>query len=155
MTKNDLRNQWVSWLTSQDYSHAITLKPNNPKINAGEIYLRRNLNRFHRNLDRRLLGTRFADEKNGVRRTRMVAILEGLPYFGHIHAAVRISPDLHHRFEAMFAEGDRRNPWSKMIPGGSVCVERLHDAGGWHDYITKRFATTDHCDNLIFLPPVN
>lgn len=156
MSTRQLRHGWVDFLSSQNYSHAITLKPNNKKFDAGEHFLRRNLDRFHRNLDRRLLGTRFADEKNGVRRTRMVAIMEGLSSNnGHIHAAVRVAPELHGRFEALFAAGNPRNPWVAMIPGGTTCVEPITEAEGWHEYATKRFASRDHSDHIIFLPRLN
>ena len=152
MDKLRLRLAWVEWLSRQNYSHAITLKPNNKRFVAGEYFLRRNLDRFHRNLDRRLLGTRFADEKNGVRRTRLVAVLEGLPDNGHIHAAAWIAPDLHERFEDLLASSNPRNPWTVMIPGGTVCVKPIYDQEGWNEYVTKRFASTEHSDNFIFLP---
>jgi hypothetical protein len=150
-----LRRGWVDFLSSQNYSHALTLKPNNVKFDAGEYFLRRNLDRFHRNLDRRLLGTRFSNEKNGIRRTRMVAIIEGLPFNGHIHAAIWVADELRERFEALFAADNPRNPWVALIPGGTTAVEAITEAEGWHEYTTKRFAHRNHSDNIIFLPRLN
>lgn len=142
----------MRWLSSEGYSYALTLKPNNPRIIASEKYLHYNLNRFHRDLDRQLLGTRFSTEKNGVRRTKVVAIFEGLPDNGHIHAAVNVSPGFHDRFEVIMAAENRRHPWMKSVPGGTVCVETILSADGWFEYTTKRFAHLDFTDNVVFLP---
>jgi hypothetical protein len=152
MNTPELRSSLVKWLSSENYTYAVTLKPNNPRIEVTDYYLRRNLNRFHRDLDRQLLGTRFCDERNGLRRTRVFAVLEGLPFNGHIHGAVRIAPELRERFEMIVSPGNRRNPWVKSVPGGTIHVDTITTADGWFEYATKRFATRDFSDNVILLP---
>lgn len=160
LTSDRARREWIEFLVAQEYTHAVTLKPNHRAERATAEFLRAAFIRFHRDVDQTLFGPRFHLPSKRSLRSRAVGIVEGLPLTGHIHAAFCIAPENWGRFEGLFQtvpggptiNPKRANPWTARIVGGTSDVAQITDGHGWLSYCTKNFTGIDDADRIIFLP---
>lgn len=155
-----LRSEFNTFLAGQDFTHAVTLKPNYQSTLATDNFLRSAFRRFHRDVDQILLGSRFNTPEKSAARSLAFGIVEGLPRAGHIHGLFRIANERWDDFEALFRPLDldrsinpkRLNPWGHRVVGGTSVVERLYDADGWAGYSTKYLFDADSYDRVMILP---
>lgn len=156
MSKAKLKDSWINLLVDQQYTHAVTFKPN-PKDCAPTVdMLHRLFVKVHMLVDRRILGSRFNRPDRDHLRSHAMGIVEGLPTSGHLHGAFKIRPENWSKFEGMFAdgttEGTRRGIWRRLLPHGTAVVEPIYEASGWHTYTFKHVWQFDDSDRVTFLP---
>jgi hypothetical protein len=154
MNYKEIKNKWVEFLYQQDFTHAVTLKPNHGRKSSFKE-LEARFYTLHMLVQRKLLGRRF--NRCREKQTHAFAIVEGLPFVGHLHAAFKIDAAHQDKFEALFPDGsglsDRsRNLWRKLEPTGSSKVERIFGAQGWISYASKEIWSLDDLDRVILLP---
>lgn len=155
-----IRQAWIKFLAGLEFTHAVTLKPNNPRRRATEAFLWDAFLRFHRDVDQALLGSRFNRPAKRHLRSMAVGVIEGLPVTGHIHAFFRVPRSQWEQFERLFQpltadptiKPTRVNPWEARIVGGSSEVARISDAEGWAKYCSKEIEDSNWGDRIRFLP---
>lgn len=156
MNTKRLRQAWLDWLVQCEHTHALTLKPNPFENGFSMDVLQRLFCKVHMLVDRALLGRRFNLPSRAPMRTGAVAIIEGLPNTGHIHAAFKVQPAHWAKFEGLFADGSQRDQrigiWRKLVPHGTAVVEPIYEPGGWYDYSFKGVWMTDDADRIVFPP---
>lgn len=156
MSKNEVKSQWVRFLECQKYTHAVTLKPNDVNFAHSSAALHSMFVRTHMLVQRRLLGPRFNAASRWALQSPAMAIVEGLPACGHLHAAFRIRSADWERFEALFDDGSpaarQTNVWRKVSRSGSCAVVRMEEPAGWHRYSFKHVWETDDLDRVVLLP---
>lgn len=156
----EISGTFTEWIASLDYTHAVTLKPNHACDRVTREFLQSALKTFHRDVDQALLGPRYNQPSKRDQRTAVVAVIEGMPNAGHLHAMFRVPEQRWEDFEALFqpldatanANPKRLNPWAHRVRGGTCDVKRLTDAAGWAGYITKNIKNPDDFDNVIVGP---
>jgi hypothetical protein len=156
MDKVKIKAGWLNFLVEQEYTHAVTFKPNDhrwwPRIDD----LHRLFVKVHMLADRRLLGSRFASSSRAHLRSQAIGIVEGLPTSGHLHGAFKLRPANWSKFEALFDDGstaaERTGIWRKLLPHGTATVEPIYEASGWHAYSFKHVWQSDDTDRVVFLP---
>lgn len=155
-------SETVEFIKSQNYSHIITLKPNdNPRnlLFRSIDGLHRLFREFVKKLDRRLIGAHFNRASNWARCVTGIGIFEGDRFNGHIHGMLDIQPEFFDQIPIIFPDQEARkgcpvrrlDPWRMISPGGSYDVVPLHE-GPWPEYITKELYAPDLSDRLIILP---
>ena len=151
-----LQRGWLDFLVSQEFTHAVTFKPNDPRCSATINDLHRLFVKVHMLVDRAILGSRFALPSRAARRSVAIGIVEGLPTSGHLHGAFKLDPSNWTKFEALFEDGttmsERSGIWRKLAPHGTVVVELMHDPRGWYDYVHKHVWECDDSDRVVLLP---
>lgn len=156
MDRAKTKKCWLDFLVVQQYSHAVTFKPNDHYCSASIDALHRLFVKVHMLADRRLLGSRFNSPSRAHLRSQAVGIVEGLPISGHLHGAFKVRPDNWSKFEALFNDGptaaERTGIWRKLLPHGTATVEPIYEAGGWHAYSFKHVWQSDDTDRVVFLP---
>jgi hypothetical protein len=91
-----------------------------------------NVGHLHRNVDRKLFGTRF-HKLSPKQRTGYIGLIENPETNAHVHLAWRVPPNRSDEFTGLI-----RPLWRKMEPYGTADVERIYDVKGWGWYCTKR-----------------
>jgi len=89
------------------------------------------LDRLHRNMDRKLFGARF-HKLPTERRTAFMGFIENLETNAHVHLSWRVPGDRLEEFA-----GQIQGLWLKTTPHGSIRIKPIEDAG-WGSYSTKR-----------------
>lgn len=151
MHTENIRSAWVAWVENRGFTHAITLKPNNPNYTPTSAFLRKSLRHCHAMIDREILGTSFNKPSLKDKRTLFVCIEEGFPENGHLHILAKPHYTVLERFEKI-CRGNRLSLWDELITGGTSRVDQLIDAAGWARYATKNIRNLDAFDNFILLP---
>ncbi|MXP41279.1 hypothetical protein GRI75_06450 [Altererythrobacter soli] len=156
MNKVELKTSWLDFLSSQDFSHAITFKPNDANFTKSVAALHRLFVKAHMLIQRRLIGRGFNLTQNRARQTPALGIVEGSLLTGHIHGAFKVAPEDWAKFEGLFAEEKRRGPdrniWRTLVASGTCVVEPIYGAKGWHSYTLKDVWQTDDTDRVVMLP---
>ncbi|MFZ1743675.1 MAG: hypothetical protein WAT93_12525 [Pontixanthobacter sp.] len=152
----EIKYKWIKWLGEQQYTHAVTLKPNFTNIKISDNFLFRLFTKFHMLVQRRLFGTRFNNANKRIFHTPAVAILEGSTDTAHIHAAFKVQEGNWAAFETLFVEGgakaSRQGPWRTLVQNGTCQVDQITECSGWHNYQLKEAWSNDVGDRMIFLP---
>jgi hypothetical protein len=89
------------------------------------------LDRLHRNMDRKLFGPRF-HKLPPERRTGFIGFIENLETNAHVHLSWRVPGDRLEEFA-----GRIEGLWLKTTPYGSIRIKPIEDKG-WGSYSTKR-----------------
>lgn len=156
MSTSNLKSRWLNFLSDQDFTHAITFKPNDANFMKSVSALHRLFVKAHMLVQRRLIGRGFNLAKNRTRQTPALGIVEGSLLTGHIHGAFKVAPDDWTKFEGLFAGEKRRGPdqnvWRTLVPSGTCVVEPIYGANGWHSYTFKDVWQTDDTDRVVILP---
>lgn len=156
MSKTNLKTNWLNFLSDQEFTHAITFKPNDANFTKSVAALHRLFVKAHMLVQRRLLGRGFNLAQNRARQTPAVGIVEGSLLTGHIHGAFKVAPDDWSKFEGLFAGEKRRGPdrniWRTLVASGTCVVEPIYGAKGWHSYTFKCVWQTDDTDRVVMLP---
>lgn len=156
MTEKTLKANWLNFLSEQDFTHAITFKPNDADFTKSVAALHRLFVKAHMLVQRRLLGRDFNLAHNRARQTPALGIVEGSALTGHIHGAFKVAPDDWSKFEGLFTGEKRRGPdrniWRTLVASGTCVVEPIHGAKGWHSYTFKDVWQTDDTDRIVMLP---
>lgn len=156
MDKVELRNGWLDFLVAQEYTHAVTFKPNPDENRLSSDGLHRLFVKVHMLADHKMLGGRYLKPSKAHLRSHAIGIAEGLPLNGHLHGAFKIAPRNFERFEQQFTDGSssssRSNIWRRLMPSGTCVVERIDGAAGWHRYCLKDVWRVADTDKMIFLP---
>lgn len=149
MSYQEIRDGFVNFLADQQYTHAVTLKPNGDRVNSKDA-LHRLFTVTHMLVQRRLLGPRFHLKKS--KQTPALAFVEGCLATGHLHTAFKVPLEHNVKFESAFADDDRSGLWRKLVPSGTCVVERIYDAHGWLSYSAKNIWQIDDFDRVMILP---
>jgi len=157
MDKVELKNGWLGFLMAQQYTHAVTFKPNPNENRLSLADLHRLFVKVHMVVDSKMLGgSRYLKASKAHLRSPAIGIAEGLPLNGHLHGAFEIAPSNFARFEEQFTDGSsscsRSNIWRRLMPSGTCVVERIDGAAGWHRYCLKDVWRVADTDKMIFLP---
>lgn len=156
MRKMTLKNGWLNFLVDQQYTHAVTFKPNDKECPPTVDMLHRLFVKVHMLADRRILGSRFTSANRVDVRSHAMGIVEGMPNSGHLHGAFKIRPENWSKFEGLFADGTtvatRKGLWRRLLPHGTAVVKPIYEAIGWHDYAFKHVWQVNDSDRVIFLP---
>ncbi|HEX2763771.1 MAG TPA: hypothetical protein VHM92_08015 [Allosphingosinicella sp.] len=156
MSKPNLKSSWLDFLCDQDFTHAITFKPNDADFTKSVAALHRLFVRAHMLVQRRLIGRGFNLAKNRTRETPALGIVEGSLLTGHIHGAFKVAPEDWTKFEGLFAGDKRRghdpNIWRTLVASGTCVVEPIYAGEGWHSYTFKDVWQTNDTDRLVILP---
>lgn len=156
MSKLKLKNGWLDFLVAQQYTHAVTFKPNDKECAPTVDTLRRLFATVHMLADRRILGSRFARPDRDHLRSHAMGIVEGLRSSRHLHGAFKIRPENWSKFESLFADGttlaSRKGIWRRLLPHGTAVVEPIYNADGWHTYTFKHVWQIDDSDRVFFMP---
>lgn len=156
MSRVRLKNEWIEFLVAQEYTHAVTFKPNPDENRLRLADLHRLFVKVHMLADRAMFCGRYLKASKAHQRSPAVGIVEGLPFNGHLHGAFKIIPRNFEKFEQRFVDGTlanrRANIWRKLMPSGTCAIERIDRPDGWHRYTFKHVWQTDDTDRLVFLP---
>jgi hypothetical protein len=116
-------------------------------MHGGQIgidQMRSDLRRFHRNVDRRIFGTRF---HKGGRKSTFVAVAEHMDSNVHLHLAWHC-PVIHGEEHARLVEAVQKF-WPDVAPNGTSVVEPIHDAAGWAAYMLKNVRSANDTNRII------
>lgn len=156
MTFLHFKNNWLRFLSDQEYTHAITLKPNDTNFTKSTAALHRLFVKAHMLVQRHLIGRGFNLAHNRGRQTPALGIVEGSLLTGHLHGAFKVAPQQWEKFEGLFAREKRRGPdrniWRTLVANGTCVVEPIRDAKGWHGYTFKDVWQTSDTDRVVILP---
>ena len=156
MSVKRIRQGWINFLVEGEYTHAISLKPNDPRSASDLDSLHRLFVKVHMLVDRAILGSRFARPSRAAQRSVAIGIVEGLPTSGHLHGAFKLDPSNWTKFEGLFQDGptaaERDGIWRTLVPHGTAVVEPIGDPQGWHRYAFKHVWECDDSDRVVLLP---
>lgn len=154
MDVQKLKNGWLDFFDQQEFTHAVTLKPNDRSFGRSVAALHSRFVSLFVRVNRALLGTRSNEACRRHEQLPAVAIVEGLPDVGHLHCAFKVREELWSEFEHQFApiRHGGKDVWSRLVPNGSTKTVRIWEAGGWHDYSMKQVWQVEHTDRIIILP---
>lgn len=156
MSTANIKSIWLNFISDQEYTHAITFKPNDSNFTKSVAALHRLFVKAHMLVQRRLIGRGFNLPTNRARQTPALGIVEGSLHTGHIHGAFKVAPDDWSKFEGLFAGENRRgtdqNIWRTLVASGTCVVEPIYGAKGWHSYTFKNVWQTDDTDRIVMLP---
>ena len=102
---------------------------------------RAKLLQFFARMDRKTVGCRWLERPK--ERATYVAIAENVDSNLHFHIAARIAPQHRAKFVQLAAA-----IWAKLVPSGSVDIQRVWGLSGMSDYMTKQI-TAERADRLI------
>ncbi len=118
---------------------SFTNYPTPTWASSTESSVREDLRQLSARVDRKLFGCRFRDLllKD---RSHFFAYLTGLQpgAMMHVHMVWSIPSDKHNTFETLFADGERKTPWQRVVPAGTHKLELLYDADGWIGYSARQ-----------------
>lgn len=137
---------FAKWLGGMDFNVAIHLFFNSdvslPK--AGRV-----VTQCFRDVDRKLLGTRF-HKKPASRRTTGVILFEHLQTNLHAHGLLRVPTDRLAQFAELFP-ANGRGIWTDCWPSGSQTSAMLYDTAGFAHYITKEQKASAAPETMLWL----
>ncbi|MBL8649475.1 MAG: hypothetical protein JNL35_03630 [Sphingopyxis sp.] len=143
---------WVDFLQNEKFTHALTIKPNF-KHSLNSKLLQSLFVKIYVRIQRRALGPRFNSASKRELQFPAFAIIEGLPYSGHLHAAFKVPENCRNMFESMFeAEAVEHNTLSRLLPGGTWCVKPIDQSQAWYNYSFKQIWNNDQTDRIQILP---
>ena len=140
LAKHSYRPALVSWISSDTYSHALTL---NTDRELTLTSVRKIFGLFCREVDRIIHGRNNVRNIPASTRFKAVAFPEHLDTNAHLHLAADLSP-----LTRLFSSDDRikchlESAWLKSTRGaGSLHMEPIIDAG-WARYLVKDASRTD------------
>lgn len=156
MSRKNIKTSWLNFLSDQNFTHAVTFKPNDADFTKSTAALHRMFVKVHMLVQRCLIGRGFNLDQNRARQTPAVGIVEGTLLTGHIHGAFKVAPNDWTKFEGLFVGEQRRGPdrniWRTLVASGTCLVEPIHGAEGWHSYTFKDVWQTDDTDRVVMLP---
>jgi hypothetical protein len=103
-----------------------------PKIGLDQI--RRDLSRFHRDIDRQIMGSRFS-KLPLERRSSYLAVVEHMDSNAHVHLAWNL-PTYHGDEHTLLVNGIA-TIWRAIAPNGTSVVNPIYDQAGWARYMFK------------------
>jgi len=141
----DVELSWRRWVASLPSTHAVTLAYNNIlKARPGQLPVTRristgrvrwDIDRLHRNLDRRLLGPHYTGPNFRDRRTSYIGFVENANDNLHVHLLWMVPVHRGNEFEEF--ESFVQPLWHDLTGGyGSSHVGLIRDAG-WTEYALK------------------
>jgi hypothetical protein len=137
-----VRNGYRAWIAGGQYSHALTLNPN-----QGDMGLKRATQLFGRfclDVDRHRYGRQRVNKLFTAERFDAVAITEKVDTNAHLHVAANFKPTFLGRAFEDSDERELKRIWREATKGsGTMVIDRL-ESRGWAAYMTKRQHLPDH-----------
>jgi hypothetical protein len=152
MKEFELKKEYISFLDNQNYTHSVTLKPNNVDYSKSTESLHRAFRKVHMLVQRKLWGSSYNRPHKIHLHTPAFAIIEGCAQSGHLHGSFKIPEDRFKDFEFLLDPFNQNNIWEKLIKSGSCWVDRIYDSQKWHSYCLKHVRHQSDVDKMVFLP---
>jgi hypothetical protein len=165
-----LRDDFMKFFQEHNTTHFITLSFNRE---IADLYgAGATIRKFHRFLDRLLLGNRFnkwpsyertlmfgIPERGGLRGRKHVsstpAASRNCVQELHYHLMVKVPTNPRRGFDYATLQRAVHDIWKKLVPPGSVDVQEIYSAAGVADYVTKYIHDCSlFQEHLMVLPPV-
>jgi hypothetical protein len=141
----DVQDSYSEWFSDPAYNRAVTLNFNtNVSLNNARVCV----GKLFRNVDRRLLGTRFTKYEN--ERIQGVFLFEHLETNLHAHGLIQVCPSLEDEFDQMFSGSNRVN-WSNIWKAGTHCVKQSYDPARFAHYFSKEQRASSAPETMLFL----
>lgn len=138
--KKRLTQSMGEWLQDHGFTHFVTLAFNRMETIDSA---RKNLNKFHAKLDRKILGKNYY-KKPKDQRTFFVAFIEHMNSNFHYHLLLKTPNQYISRLEFHLDSS-----WQKVVNSGSSNVQAIYDHRGCTSYCLKEQSNLKHFNNFI------
>lgn len=145
-SKLHLRRSYSKWIGELGFNTALNLNFNSDvRLPTARWAVRK----LFRNVDRRLLGTRFHKQPIELR-TNGVFAFEHLESNLHAHGLIKVGQARGDSFFELFP-GERGEIWSAIWPSGTYEIKAAHDPAGFAHYFLKEQGPWSESETMLWL----
>ena len=145
-TDRDLRQAYASFIAAQGFTFGITLNWNQEKT-LGRA--RQDLRLLFRDVDRKMLGSRFNRRAESLRAQGIFAY-EHVQSNIHAHGLFKVAPGRNDVVGKLF-DGERPVLWTNIVPSGTICLQSAERPIAAAIYMLKEQRLADGADTLVWL----
>lgn len=143
MSSDKLRAAYIQWLPRKKWNFFLTIKFN---TTSSLEAARTNFKRLCQALDRKLIGPKYG--RRNRRRTLIVVASEHIHSNFHFHGMLKLCCKRRPKRRRLEKLLDKL--WKRILPSGSVDLQRLCDAKGAAGYMTKELFVPEGMDRLLW-----